>query len=237
MVFWMILSTALFTGFMGSLHCVGMCGPIAMALPLGRQTFGGRMLGILLYNVGRVFTYSIIGAVLGTVGKGFSLFGWQQAVSIVAGVAVLVYLLPTGRSYFSFINQPFGFVKKYFQPLFSQPGMANLFLIGLLNGLLPCGLVYLALAGALAIGDTLYSALSMAAFGFGTVPLMLSLTHISGQITSSHRAAINKFSPYFVAFMGLLFIVRGLNLGIPYLSPKETTIEIGKPAETQWCHK
>ena len=96
---------------------------------------------------------------------------------------------------------------------------STLLLFGLLNGLLPCGLVYAALAGAAATGGPLGGALFMAAFGLGTIPAMLAVSLAGRLITAPWRARFQRAVPVAMAVLAVLFIVRGLSLGIPYLSP------------------
>ena len=105
-----------------------------------------------------------------------------------------------------------------------QKKSADTFLtIGFLNGFLPCGLVYMAVLGAIAMGNPWKGALYMALFGLGTVPLMTTAIYFSGIIKGSTRQKIRKLIPVFVIFVGILFILRGMGLGIPYVSPKPVT--------------
>jgi sulfite exporter TauE/SafE len=95
--------------------------------------------------------------------------------------------------------------------------------IGFLNGFLPCGLVYMALFGAIAMGSAWQGSLYMVLFGLGTVPLMTTAIYFSGILKSSAKQRIQKLIPVFVIIIGMLFILRGLGLGIPYVSPKPVT--------------
>jgi sulfite exporter TauE/SafE len=222
-------------GLMGSLHCVGMCGPIALALPLREDTRFTRLLSALLYNLGRVFTYSIMGLVLGFIGQNLMIWGWQRWASIGMGsIMVLSIILPILFSRLprlaipsqltQWIQKPFGF-------LFSQRTFWAIGLIGMLNGLLPCGLVYIALAGALTSGFPAEGALYMAAFGLGTLPMLFALNVAKTMFPSRFRIRLGRIIPWLVLFFGLLFILRGLNLGIPYISPK-----MEKPGCAKCCH-
>ena len=165
-------------GLLGSFHCVGMCGAIALALP-GRadaaplRHAGGR----LLYNLGRVTTYATLGAGAGLVGHGLRLAGVQQSLSIASGVLILLLVAVPERyssrvGHLLGLNTPLGWVKTTLGRLFQQASWPALYATGLLNGLLPCGLVYLALAGALSAPGVAGAAAYMACFGLGTLPLM-----------------------------------------------------------------
>ena len=151
---------ALTVGFLGSFHCVGMCGPIAMALPVGRTNAVGRVFSVIVYNMGRMFTYGLLGALFGVIGQTFVLAGFQQILSIVAGVFILLFLImpllmKRRAGYEKGIFQYAVKVKNALGNLFAKEGKKSLFLIGLLNGLLPCGLVYVAIAAATATGLSL----------------------------------------------------------------------------------
>lgn len=219
------LIAAISLGFLGSFHCIGMCGPIALALPINTTNYFHKVLLILSYNFGRIVTYSAFGLLFGLIGMGFAIAGYQQIVSIVIGSLLLLGVIIPSRyfskykitsSVFIFFNQ----IKTALGKLFLKSGHKSLFLIGLLNGLLPCGLVYMAVAGAIATGDITKGVLFMAVFGLGTVPVMLSLPLIGNFISIPVRNQIRKSVPVIVGIMAILLILRGLNLGIPYISPK-----------------
>jgi hypothetical protein len=215
-----ILLPAVMLGMLGSFHCVGMCGPLAMSIP---KAGDGKLMviaGRLLYHVGRTFTYAIIGAVLGLIGQGIFLAGMQQWFSIGLGVVLLMYLfLPRlfGKKVRLGFPQK---IKTKMILLFKKKGLTFSFLIGMLNGLLPCGLVYMAVAGALATGDPLHGLLFMAAFGVGTMPLMLALVFTFQRFSQNFKNTVQRAIPAFVFCMAVVLILRGLNLGIPYLSPE-----------------
>lgn len=214
-------------GLVGSFHCVGMCGPIAMALPFVGSSGWRYYAGRLLYNSGRIVTYATLGALAGALGESLQLAGLQQTVSIVSGVLILLLLvLPAtlkGKyagmlgtdKLMAWVRQKLGF---YFQ----KNSLGSLFMVGLLNGLLPCGFVYIALAGAISAPSVGGAILYMALFGLGTFPLMF-LVSLSGKLISLRmRSLFNRAVPYIGMSLAILFIMRGLGLGIPYLSPKVT---------------
>ncbi len=224
------LIAAISIGFLGSFHCVGMCGPIALALPVHKHPPLKRYALIALYNLGRITTYSVFGLTAGIVGQSFAMAGLQQGLSVTLGILLLAgVFLPfknslSGYSFFLWIKTTLG-------RLFSRGNRSSLFIVGVLNGFLPCGLVYLGLAGAMASGDAFRGATFMAAFGLGTAPMMFLLPLVGGTISVAARNKIRKATPALVALMACFLILRGLNLGIPYLSPA-----IDKTSQTMTCH-
>lgn len=209
-------------GLAGSVHCAGMCGPLALALPRGAGAgWGGHVAGRLAYNLGRVTTYGVLGLVFGWVGRSLALVGVQRWVSIGLGVALLLGVFLNGRAAGLRVPNPLALpaVRRLFGRLLQAPGMGALALLGGLNGLLPCGLVYAACAGAAATGEELAGVEYMVVFGLGTVPMMLGLTLAGGVVQAPLRARLQKAIPICLGLMGVLLIVRGLGLGIPYLSP------------------
>lgn len=228
----MALWTALLAGLIGSLHCVGMCGPIALALP-GQSRGWQRMLpGRVLYNLGRVVTYSFLGLLMGAFGRGLSIAGWQQGLSVaLGGLLVLLALsqiqLESRVLRLPAVDKGLFWLRKQLGTWMKDGRPHSLFQVGLLNGLLPCGFVYLALAGALSVGGMWEASLYMALFGLGTFPAMLVMS-MAGQWL--HRRLKRGFQPILTGFtvvFGLLLILRGLNLGIPYLSPDLSGVEPG----------
>ena len=169
----MFLSALVF-GLLGSFHCVGMCGPIAFMLPVDRTNKIKQFFQILSYHLGRLFTYSLIGLLFGFLGKGFYLFGFQQQLSIIVGVfMILVIVLPKTFQKYNFsksINRLVMKVKSALGKELKKKGNDAFFTIGFLNGFLPCGLVYMAVFGALATTDAFSGSLYMFIFGSGTVP-------------------------------------------------------------------
>ncbi len=224
-------------GILGSFHCLGMCGPIALALPTSGGAAWSAWVTRLAYNAGRVTTYAALGALLGLLGQGLSLAGPQQYVSIGAGALMLLLaLIPNHRlNGFNPLARLTGRVKQGLGKLFQQRSAGSLYLLGVLNGLLPCGLVYVALAGAIATGHVLGGAAYMALFGLGTVPALLTLSLAGHLIRPTWRQRLYRLVPVVVGVMGVMLIVRGLNLGIPYLSPE---LQTGQPVERTFncCH-
>ena len=224
----MFLLAAISLGFFGSFHCIGMCGPIALAIPI--YSHGGfyKTVSILLYNSGRIVTYSLLGVFFGLVGQGFALVGLQQILSITSGILILsAILLPQQIIVkYSLTNKAFklfGIVKSMLAAQLAKKELSSLFILGAFNGLLPCGLVYLAIAASVASNSVLHATLFMAFFGLGTVPLMFSISYFSNLISIWFRNKIRKALPYVTAVMAMLLIARGLNLNIPYISPQRNS--------------
>jgi len=233
----MIYLSALTIGLLGSFHCIGMCGPIAIALPLKNENWFTRIFGGLLYNTGRTITYALLGAIFGLAGMGFRLGGLQQWVSIIMGILMILSVLfpvlfKKSTAITQFTNKITGKLISRFRKMFSIRTYYSLFIIGILNGFLPCGLVYIAIAGALAVGEVYESAVYMVFFGFGTIPIMLLLSLLGNIVSQRFRTIIRKILPIFVIIIGILFILRGMNLGIKYISPKMSKEE---PTKVECC--
>lgn len=233
---WFSIITGLSIGFLGSFHCIGMCGPIALSLPIHNKKKSEKTLVILLYNLGRAVTYAAFGAVLGFISNRFAIVGYQQIVSIIAGALILLFLILT----YVFPNDHSLFGKFHLKiqnalskALYAKKNNFSYFIIGLLNGLLPCGLVYLAVATAITTGSALNGALLMFAFGLGTFPLMISLLVAGNYISMNVRKKVRKLVPYFIGFMAVLLILRGMNLGIPHVSPALNNVN---KTEAVQCH-
>jgi len=234
-----LILTALTLGFLGSFHCVGMCGPIALALPLDRSSPLSKYSGTLIYNIGRMFTYALLGGFFGLLGESFVIAGYQQTVSITLGIVILIIVLLPNQVFSQFkitgfIYSYIGKLKQQLALLFKKNSLSSLFFIGSLIGLLPCGLVYLGIAGAISTGNSLSGAIFMAMFGLGTLPAMFSLALLGNIISINFRNKIKKAIPLFVIAMAVLLILRGTNLGIPYVSPE---LSASKPVAHKCCNK
>ena len=222
----MFLSALIF-GLLGSFHCIGMCGPIAFMLPVDRSNSIKQFFQIFSYHLGRLFTYSLIGLLFGFLGKGFYFFGFQQQLSIVVGILmILTIILPKAFKKYNFSKASNKLVMKVKSALgkeLKKKGNDTFFTIGFLNGLLPCGLVYMAIFGALATANTFSGSLYMFVFGLGTIPLMTVVVYMGNFANGLVRKRIQQTIPYVVIFIGILFVLRGLGLGIPYISPIPVT--------------
>ncbi|GAB4135594.1 MAG: sulfite exporter TauE/SafE family protein [Ignavibacteriales bacterium] len=212
-------------GLLGSFHCIGMCGPIVLALPVEYKSNVDLFFGRLFYNLGRVVTYTLLGIIVGLFGQKIFVIGAQQYVSVIFGIILLLsVLLPSQIKHrftsIGFVNYLTNIVKRAFSQLIRSGNKSNLFLFGIVNGLLPCGFVYVGLGSALSLGNVTLSTLFMLFFGLGTVPIMFATSVFGGFINNNLRTKINKLLPVFAIILALIFILRGLNLGIPMLSPK-----------------
>jgi len=225
--------TGFIIGLLGSVHCIGMCGPIVLALPSTSNSHWVVLFTRLMYNFGRVLTYAFLGAVFGLFGSRLVLAGLQQNVSIIIGIIILiVVLMPVKyKNYFSGtkIYRSFNsLIKSSFAKLMSRKASSSFLLFGIVNGFLPCGFVYVAIGGAVATESVLSGTLFMALFGLGTLPIMLAASILGKHVNTSIRSRINKIMPVLAVILAIIFILRGLNLGIPYLSPKLSSPEVNK---------
>ena len=215
-----MLWTAFTIGLLGSLHCIGMCGPIAMALPMGGASKWQLALNGLIYNSGRILTYVLIGSIFGLLGKGIFLAGYQSALSITLGILLIVLAffaiqLESHLVHIPFLQKPLQQLKQSLARLLKVDQRPSFFMIGLLNGLLPCGLVYMAIVGAVSTGDILQGAAFMALFGLGTLPMMLSAIFLGGWMHGRFRTTLRKVLPVMLVAMALLLIFRGMNFDLP----------------------
>ncbi len=225
------LIVALVLGLASSLHCVGMCGPIAFSLGLNPQNKIDFTFRNLIYQLGRVTTYSFLGAILGIIGAGISFAGLQNPLSIVVGILmILIALLPKNLGAQNLGMKPFARLmynlKSGLGKFLRRKNYSSLYITGLLNGLLPCGAVYAALTGSMAMGSIGGSVLFMVCFGLGTIPLMFISVLAGNAVSIQTRQKILKFLPYLMILLGILFILRGLNLDIPYISPALESLQI-----------
>lgn len=229
-MFWL----AFITGIVGSLHCVGMCGPIMLVLPTHENRVTD-FLNKFIYQLGRIAAYSLMGVFIGFIGGEIVFAGLQQYLSVAIGLMLLLmamgYAFPTTFEipFFSIYKQK---ISNYFSARISS---GNFVLLGFLNGLLPCGLVYMALVTALTADSYYNGAVYMSMFGLGTLPVMLIMAISRQYVKPSLRGIFGRIYPAFAITIAMLMIVRGLNLGIPYLSPKMVVQQ--EKATLECCRK
>ncbi len=224
-----LLINGLLLGLAANFHCIGMCGPIAMAVPVNRKSNLHIFSGVLMYNLGRITTYFILGMIVGSLGLTINTIGVLQWLSIFAGVVLIIYawrkyfskLLPSGFE-LPFIQR---FVSKSMGKLLKSTSPFRLVSLGMINGILPCGMVFAGLLNAALTGEVVMSGLSMLAFGIGTLPAMMAVAFAANRISGTVRTRINRVVPYLLTVVGLLIILRGMNLDIPYLSPKIQVVQ------------
>ncbi|WP_163411186.1 sulfite exporter TauE/SafE family protein [Flavobacterium ajazii] len=233
-----MLYSAFILGLISSLHCVGMCGPIAMMLPVDHQNEAKKVTQIITYHLGRLTAYTTIGLIFGLLGRGFFLVGLQQKMSIFIGLAMIAAVLIPERIFSKYnfskpVYKVISNIKSSLGSQFKNKSYKSLFTIGLLNGFLPCGMVYVALFGAIAMQSAGFGILYMLLFGLGTIPLMTVVVYIHSLLKLPFRNKIQKAIPYVAVIIGVLFILRGLGLGIPYVSPSNMSLFVqGNPD----CH-
>lgn len=211
---------AIALGLLGSLHCAAMCGPLMLALPIPPGGPGRIIAGRIVYQLSRVVMYCAMGVVAGLVGRSLFVAGFQRWVSIALGVAILLgFLLSKKVAVSAPVVRLVMRLKTAMSAQLQRRSFRALALLGLLNGLLPCGLVYVALAGAVAQGNILHSIGYMAAFGLGTAPMLLAISLSGKMFPASIRTQLRRAIPVGVCLLAALLILRGMSLGIPYISP------------------
>ncbi|MFL1896230.1 sulfite exporter TauE/SafE family protein [Aquimarina sp. 2-A2] len=230
--------SAIILGLLGSFHCIGMCGPIAFILPLQHHQPVKKFFQLSLYHVGRLLAYGILGLFFGAIGERLYLFGLQQKLSIVIGLLMIVVIMLPTKTFAKYnlskpIHRLLSKLKTALGKELKKKTPDTFLTIGFLNGFLPCGLVYMAVFGAMAGGSLLEGSVYMMLFGVGTIPLMTIAVYAGSILNVKLRARLQKMIPVLVIIIGLLFIVRGLGLGIPYLSPKTPVAQVTADME---CH-
>jgi sulfite exporter TauE/SafE len=233
-----MLYTALLFGLISSLHCIGMCGPIAMILPVSRNNPAKKVVQILLYHTGRLTSYATLGFLFGLLGKGLYLAGIQQQISIVVGIVMIIIAIVPDKVFarYNFSRPIYNVISKIKASLgnqFKRKSPDALFTIGLFNGLLPCGLVYAALFGAIAMQNVGLSMLYMLLYGTGTIPLMSAVVYVSNFLSFPFRNKLQKIVPLVTVVIGILFVLRGMGLDIAYVSPSNVHLFVQAVAN---CH-
>ncbi len=224
-----MLFSALFFGLISSLHCIGMCGPIAMMLPVDHKNPTKKALQILTYHLGRLTAYGFLGLAFGLLGKGLFIAGFQQNISIAVGVLMIIIAIVPEKVFAQYnfskpIYKVISSIKSSLGNQFKRKTFDALFSIGFLNGLLPCGLVYAALFGAIAMQNEVLGVAYMLLYGIGTIPLMSVVVYASGFMSVPLRSKLQRIIPVITIGIGILFILRGLSLGIPFISPAEQSL-------------
>ncbi len=210
-------SLAFFTGLFGSLHCVAMCGPLVMSVPFpGNVWFS--LLQKIIYQLGRILTYALIGFAAGSVGSLFNILGLQQSLSFVSGILLIIIAAyhfagrktTSSKTYLKLIGPLMSFMGRWMSKPYGG------LIAGSLHGLIPCGMVYMALAGSLNTGSAYAGSEFMFYFGLGTTPLLMLTSFIP--IVLRRFRAPRLMIPALFLVAGILLVNRSLNLQIPYLS-------------------
>ena len=213
------ITAPLLLGLAGSLHCVGMCGPLLIALPLGNAEKRKILGQMLVYHSGRILVYVLLGLLFGLLGKGIAIAGFQKVLSLFAGILMISMALLTWRFERIVLSIPgVGLISEKVKSgigklIRSYPGRAT-FTMGMFNGLLPCGMVYAALAGAISTSESGMGALFMAVFGIGTLPLLLAVSVLGRSFSLSIKRKIMLAQPILLTLAGLILLQRGLHLDL-----------------------
>jgi sulfite exporter TauE/SafE len=211
---------ALTMGLMSSFHCIGMCGPIALALPVHKGNRGQQLAGLTIYNTGRAFTYALLGLLIGSVGSSIAWLSHLRYLSVFAGLLMIAYVLWPAKldTYFhtpQLWQDAVNFVRKRMGQMLHSRKMHGMLLLGILNGLLPCGMVYLALISSMATGSMAGSGVYMFLFGIGTLPMMMAVGFFKQWFSPNFRTRLRKLTPILMATVGIWLVVRGLFIQFP----------------------
>ena len=239
-----LLISAIGLGFASGFHCIGMCGPIALSMGLTKNQKANFYFQNIAYQFGRIFTYSVLGAVLGIIGQGFELAGFQKYLTITVGILlILMAFFSFGGKDFAakipFVSKILLKIKMKLGKILQKPDYKSRFSTGILNCLRPCGMVYMALTASRAAGGIWQSALFMFLFGLGTFPFMFAVVFLGNFVTTTFRVKLLKIIPVMMIILGGLFILRGMELGIPYISPQPEALTIQHPGDQHMhmhCH-
>jgi len=214
MIDWLLIFVG---GLLGSAHCVGMCGGFVVSLGIGRPSLAANAARQVVYGLGRVFTYAVGGTAAGYSGWRLSatlpsVIQVQSVLSILAGVLLIVQgLFATGMIRWAWEKRDGPcLAPTLFASVLAATRLRNVFLGGVLNGLLPCGLVYAYLALAASTEDVWYGAATMAAFGLGTVPLMVAVGCGASFLTCTFRRRVFLVAGWCVVLTGILAVARGV---------------------------
>lgn len=210
-------------GIAGSLHCVGMCGPLVMAIPF--QQVKNKFVAYFIYGISKTLAYVSLGIIAGLLGATFRSLKVQQTVSILAGMFIIIgVFFPVFMKRFSFSgwDRLQARTNRIIGSQFQKSGLGKYGIIGFFNGLLPCGLVYAAIAVAI-VQHSMYASIGyMFGFGLATMISMVTFLFLFHQFSVKARATMQKAFPVILVITGILLILRGLELGIPYISPEFT---------------
>jgi sulfite exporter TauE/SafE len=217
---------ALSMGLMSSFHCIGMCGPIALALPIQKGNRWQQFSALVIYNSGRAVTYGLLGLLIGSIGSSIAWIGYFRYLSVFAGLLMLGYVF-----WPAFLDRYFNapvFWQKAVHAVRTQMGemlrsrkMHGWLMLGVLNGLLPCGMVYLALISSVATGSWAGSGIYMLLFGIGTWPMMMAVGFFKQWLTPSLRSGMRRITPVVLAAAGIWLVARGIMIQYPTGQPTD----------------
>lgn len=225
-----IINTALILGFAGSLHCVSMCGPIALLISLDKNNVLKMIFQNMIYQLGRIVSYTILGLFFGIIGHSFSLIGLHKIISIFFGLNILISVFFSKKIHIHFLNKyiikVITRIQSYIILFIKKQNFFYLFIVGVLNGFLPCGLLYIAIVTSITMGNLLYGGVFMFYFGIGTIPIMFITIIIGNYIKYYINNIIKYILPIILSFIGMLLILRGSGLDIKYISPSNISFSL-----------
>jgi sulfite exporter TauE/SafE len=215
-----LIISAMVLGLAGSIHCIGMCGPLVMGMPFHNEKGKSRVAGISLYIFFKSLAYALLGILVGSIGKGFSMVLEQRLLSIISGILIIAFaLVPFLKNKVQPGSRTQLFFAQWYGRILGMPVVFRFSGLGFLNGLLPCGIVYAALSAGLAIASPLQSAGFMFFFGLGTAPALISIILLQKLMAANIRVKLRKATMIVSILLGTLLVVRGMSIGIPYISP------------------
>lgn len=213
-----MIYTALIMGFAGSLHCMGMCSPLAMTVT---RVSSNVMTNRLLYNTGRIFTYGIVGAIIASIGFAFPISKYQNLLSLIMGLALItIGLASVSRLSIPFITTVLlklsVMLKNAFAQFLKQKNFVSIFLLGTFNGFLPCGLTFLALTYCVILSAPMEGFVFMILFGVGTLPAMLGFTSFFQWIVKRFHFSPQRLTTSLFVISGILLIARIFLIHVPH---------------------
>lgn len=228
------LPLAFLMGVLGSLHCAVMCGPLMLSLPVEKKSVWSAGFNLLLYQSGRILIYTVMGAIAGLLGNTFSIISNQKLLTTTIGILLIAFTILQLSAHYSKKLSAFQFklinpISKLMGKLFGLPLWE--FFAGMLNGMIPCGMVYLALATAINSASLTTGLQFMLLFGLGTLPLLMMISLGGIYLKKYIHFNTKKLIPWFMLFMGALLLLRSAELGIPFISPN-TGMHFGQGI---WC--
>jgi uncharacterized protein len=220
--------TALIMGVAGSLHCAGMCSPLALAITNTNKT---ALTNRILYNLGRILTYGILGGIVAGVGYSLPLTGFQNALSLLLGLClILMAVLGYKRNRIRFVTNALlrfsNQLKKLFSHFIQRKTPGALLLMGAINGLLPCGLTFLALSVCLTLAAPIDGFIYMLLFGVGTLPVMLGFVSVIELLTRKLQWDIRTITTGMMVLSGVLLIARVFLMHVPEAHQHTSVLEI-----------
>lgn len=223
--------TALLIGLAGSLHCVGMCSPLALAVSGMSRSF---VIARLFYNAGRILLYGILGALVGSLGAIAGLTQYQTLLSAAVG-AVLVLLGIGGVSVIRIplltpaLQRLANALKSLFAAQVKSKSIPSFVLMGAINGLLPCGLTYFALTYCVTLPDALSGFQFMLLFGAGTLPVMLGIPAVLSLVSSRLKVSLQRVTAAVMILLGMLLLVRSVIVHPQEMPPASASTEVVCP--------